>query len=178
MSCPIFIHLSTLFSTSAGTRQRKPVCGTGNLVAYSTLLSTTFTLAEFVFKLFVNPMSPRGTQKCSLQTNKVEVISQGISAHGYWNIHICIADHIRRACHTCVLPFFTSVGGRMSHAICMWHVHPLDMRMHFVMHIQIILQMCFWHPTSLCINIRNTHPHTHTYTHTHTHTHSHIRFVL
>ena len=60
----------------------------------------------------------------------------------------------------------TSVGGRMSHAICMWHVHPLDMRMHFVMHIQIILQMYSWYPIFLCINIRNTHVHTHTHTFT------------
>ena len=45
MSCPIFTHLSTPFSTPVGTRQRKPVCGTGNLYAYSTLLSTIFTLA-------------------------------------------------------------------------------------------------------------------------------------
>ena len=45
MSCPIFTHLST----PAGTRQRKPVCGTENLYAYTTLLSTIFTLAEFMF---------------------------------------------------------------------------------------------------------------------------------
>ena len=57
MSCPIFIHLSAPFSTPAGTRQRKPVCGTGNLYAYSTLLSTIFTLAEFMFKLVVKLMS-------------------------------------------------------------------------------------------------------------------------
>ena len=31
MSCPIFTHLSTPFSTPAGTKQRKPVCGTENL---------------------------------------------------------------------------------------------------------------------------------------------------
>ena len=43
MSCPIVTHLSTPFSTPAGTRQRKPVCRTGNLYAYSTLLSTIFT---------------------------------------------------------------------------------------------------------------------------------------
>ena len=36
----------------------------------------------------------------------------------------------------------------MSHAICMWHVHPLHMHMRFVMHMQIILQMYSWHPTS------------------------------
>ena len=140
MSCPIFTHLSTPFSTSAGTRQRKPVCGTGNLYAYSTLLSTIFTLTEFMFTSFVKPMSPRAAQKCCLQTNSVEVISQGISAHGYWNIHIRIADHIQRANHAC-FAICTSVGGRMSHAICMWHVHPLHMRMRFVMYIQIILQM-------------------------------------
>jgi len=29
----------------------------------------------------------------------------------------------------------------MSHTICMWHVHPLHMRMRFVMYLQIILQM-------------------------------------
>ena len=66
----------------------------------------------------------------------------------------------------------TSVGGRMSHTICMWHVHPLHMRMHFDMHVQIILQMCSWHTTSLCINICNAHAHTQTHTHTHTHTHN------
>ena len=41
----------------------------------------------------------------------------------------------------------TDLGGRMSHAICMWHVHPLHMRVCFVMHTQIILQMYSWHPT-------------------------------
>ena len=34
MSYPIFIHLSTTFSTSAGTRQTKPACWAGNLNAY------------------------------------------------------------------------------------------------------------------------------------------------
>ena len=45
-----------------------------------------------------------------------------------------------------------------------WHVHPLHVRMCFVMHIQIILQMYSWHPTYLCINICNTHVHIHTFT--------------
>ena len=77
-------------------------------------------------------------------------------------IHIRVADHIQRACHTCVLPLCTSVGGRMSHVIYMWQVHPLHMRMRFIMHIQIIVQMYSWHPTSLCINICNISTHTHT----------------
>ena len=66
MSCSIFAHPSTTFSTPAGTRQRKPVSGTGNLYAYSTLLSTIFTLAECLFKPVVKPMSPRVAQKCSV----------------------------------------------------------------------------------------------------------------
>ena len=84
LSCPTFNHLSNHFSTRAGTRQRKPVCGTGNLYAYSTLLSTIFTVftqlllnifstfnyySMFTFKKsVVKPMSPRVAQKHSLQT--------------------------------------------------------------------------------------------------------------
>ena len=57
----------------------------------------------------------------------------------------------------------------MSHDICMWHVHPLHTYecMSFVMHVQIILQMYSWHPTSICINIHNTHVHTYMHTHLH-----------
>ena len=47
---PSFYH----FFYSAGTRQRKPVCGTEN---YSTLLSTIFTLADFMFKSVIKPKS-------------------------------------------------------------------------------------------------------------------------
>ena len=65
MSCPIITHLSTPFSTPAGTRQRKPVCGTGNLYAYSTLLSTIFTLTEFMFTSVVKPMSARAAHVLS-----------------------------------------------------------------------------------------------------------------
>ena len=90
-------------------------------------------------------------------------MSQGISADWLLEIHIRIADHIQRACHACVLPFCTSVGGRMSHVIYMWQVHPLHMRIRFIMHIQIIVQMYSWHLASLCINIRNIYLHTHTH---------------
>ena len=37
----------------------------------------------------------------------------------------------------------------------MWQVHELHMRMRFIMHLQIIVQMHSWYPTSLCINICN-----------------------
>ena len=77
-----------------------------------------------------------------------------------WNV----VDHIQRACHACAFPFYTSVGGRMSTAICMWHVHPLHMHMSFVMHIQIVLKMYSWHPTFFCIIIRNMYTCTHAYT--------------
>ena len=43
----------------------------------------------------------------------------------------------------------------MSHVIYMWQVHQLHMCMRFILHIQIIVRMHSWHPTSLSINICN-----------------------
>ena len=66
----IYTHLSTPFSTPAGTigRGSQFVGLETSIYAYSTLLSTIFTLTEFMFKSVVKPMSPRATQKCHLQT--------------------------------------------------------------------------------------------------------------
>ena len=88
MSCPIFSHFSTPFSTPAGTRQRKPVCGTGNLYAYSTLLSTIFTLAEFMF-VMQQPFYMVVTDEQNKVCTYIQVVSEkSINSLLHWALFV------------------------------------------------------------------------------------------